>query len=113
MCFTVNGTTVTMYIDGIRQGTGTDSSTLPENSVVTIYANNYSLNDFRLYDECLSPKQVKEISKGLIVHYQLKTPRVINNLRRNANYGTYNNFASSGSTCTVVKTGETYNGADV
>lgn len=113
ICFTVNGTTVTLYIDGIKQGTGTDSSTLPESSIVRIYANNYSINDFRLYDECLSQKQIKEISKGLIAHYQLKTPRAIDNLNRGKNYGVYNNFSSSGSTCTVVKTGETYNGADV
>lgn len=37
-------------------------------------ANNYSqssLNDVRLYDTCLSQKQVKEVSKGLMIHYPL------------------------------------------
>ena len=29
------------------------------------------LNDFRIYDEALSPKQIKEISKGLVCHYKL------------------------------------------
>ena len=29
------------------------------------------INDFRVYDECLSPKQIKEISKGLVAHYKL------------------------------------------
>ena len=31
----------------------------------------FSLADFRIYDECLSQKQIHEISKGLVCHYKL------------------------------------------
>ena len=30
------------------------------------------MNDFRIYDECLSQKQIREISKGLVAHYKLE-----------------------------------------
>lgn len=32
------------------------------------------LQDFRIYDHCLSAREVKEISKGLILHYPLSSP---------------------------------------
>lgn len=37
----------------------------------TSYQGHFLLNDFRLYDHCLSLKEVKELSKGLILHYPL------------------------------------------
>lgn len=35
------------------------------------YSSKHSLTDVRLYDHCLSPKEVKEISKALVVHFPL------------------------------------------
>jgi len=32
------------------------------------------MNDIRIYDTALSPREVKEISKGLVLHYPLSMP---------------------------------------
>jgi len=40
-----------------------------------IYYNGY-INDFRFYDHVLSPREVAEIAKGLVVHYPLSDPYI-------------------------------------
>lgn len=88
ICFTVNGTNVTLYVDGIKQGSATDSTTLPTENTITFNSYRDSLNDFRLYDEVLSDKQIKEIAKGLCAHYKLE------GVGANANLAT-NSFTTS------------------
>ncbi|MGM9544032.1 MAG: LamG domain-containing protein [Romboutsia timonensis] len=75
-----------MYIDGEKVANGT-VGTLPDysegNGNFTIgcfaYVSGYlypatgAINDFRFYDEVLSVKQIKEIAKGLVVHYPLNS----------------------------------------
>lgn len=41
------------------------------------YLNGY-LNDVRIYDHCLSQKEIEEISKGLVLHYKLNQPTNLN-----------------------------------
>lgn len=36
--------------------------------------NNFKINDFRIYDTCLSKAEVSEIAKGLMLHYTFENP---------------------------------------
>ena len=82
IAFTISGTTIKVYKDGILNSTNT-IATLPTYSdgnglsigcfhyTGNIYPYYGSLNDFRIYDHCLGAKEVSEIAKGLILHYPL------------------------------------------
>lgn len=96
--YTYDGTTVTLYVNGNIDGTftitdmkivsdyiilfawslnGTSGSTYQAN-----YRLNGKLNDVRLYDHCLSVKEVKNLAKGLMLHYTLSRPQA--NLLKNS-----------------------------
>ena len=66
-----------IYINGIKRisfnGVSNSSSFAYETTV--LYNSSYMYrNDFRIYDHCLSAREVKEISKGLFLHYPLNNP---------------------------------------
>jgi len=83
LAFTKSGTSIKVYKNGSIVTDTTFSGTLPTYSdgnglglgcfhySGNIYPFYGSLNDFRIYDHCLSPKEVKEISQGLVLHYKL------------------------------------------
>lgn len=48
---------------------------------------NGKINDFRIYDHALSPKEVKEISKGLVLHYKLDDPYTVTTAYDSSGYG--------------------------
>ena len=50
---------------------GSQNSATGTPSQGTVNALNGYLNDFRIYDNCLSAAEVKEIAQGLILHYKL------------------------------------------
>ena len=71
---TYDNPNICVYINGELKYTSSGVS----NSASFHYATNvihnspyHKVNDFRLYDECLSPKQVKYISQAMICHYPM------------------------------------------
>ena len=81
---TFNGNIICLYIDGIQVTTQTYTATAFNTNYIYIGARKNGstegsarfyfeglLNDCRLYDHALSPKEVEEIAKGLVLHYHL------------------------------------------
>lgn len=93
LCMTMNETnTVVCYINGNAVGTGLyEGYSFTENEVLYLGKSkdtseplNGQLQDFRYYDHCLSPKEVKEIAKGLCLHLPLKGTNARPNLFKNS-----------------------------
>ena len=107
------GTNGKFYIDGVK---GTTPAAMNEwhHYVVTdvnlstwtkFYINKYSaawnftgsVNDVRIYDHCLSKKEVKEISQGLVLHYKLDDEYIETtiNISKQVNCSGWNNSGTS------------------
>lgn len=82
-CFTFQSSEnlMTIYIDG-KYATSKTVTSIPTSSSSAVMGKRSSgthlfqgtLNDFRIYDHCLSPKEVQELAKGLVLHYRLAGP---------------------------------------
>lgn len=82
ICITYDGSELLMYKNGnvlsdsytgvlTAKSKTSGSFYLGRDSRTGTTALNGKLNDFRIYDHCLSPKEIKEINKGLVLHYPL------------------------------------------
>lgn len=105
LAITYSGTDVKVYVNGVLKDTRSGSlATKSKTSGMFMLGRDYQtgetalngrINDFRIYDHCLSPKEVKEISKGLVLHYKLDDPYV----EPTINYGRMNETISLRSEC--------------
>jgi len=93
-----------LYVDGVVEYTLNNYLNASKEDYIMLFewSTNYNqtnyrpaakLNDVRIYDEALSPKQIKEISKGLIAHYKLDNQFRSN---RNITLGYYGPTTNSG-----------------
>lgn len=86
LCITIQGAITKLYVNGELTNTQTNANSPKTQTCLCLGARSNStsgagsafsypmsgyINDFRLYDNCLSEKEIKEISKGLILHYPL------------------------------------------
>ena len=75
-CGTYDGTTARLYVNGVLKKEVAIATTI-ENTPIWLGGTSAGerftgkLNDFRLYDECLSADQIKEISRGMVLHYKM------------------------------------------
>ena len=75
-CMVIEETTLRIYINGTYKSSHTISSYYSGHrlSLGQYYSGtnfNGYINDFRLYDNVLSPSDIKRISQGLVLHYSL------------------------------------------
>lgn len=87
-CGTYDGTTARLYVNGILKKECAIATTI-ENTPIWLGGTSAGerftgkLNDFRLYDEALSADQIKEISRGMVLHYKMCQPERSENLLSN------------------------------
>lgn len=112
-----NGTSRQLFINGVSQGTTTYASFAGDTFTYTFfgksswtsdkYLKGY-LNDIRIYDHALSAKEVKEISKSLVLHYNFEDACNSNLLINSGNYTVLNKAMSNLSTADGYKSWPIY-----
>ena len=120
--FTYNGSRINFYLDGNYDGGLNFTSSYSSNNPIGIfcwstgysgYSSSCQLNDVRIYNHALSAKEVKEISKGLVLHYNFEdeyiepTTNLIEDGNTFSSWSSYG-FGSHGSK--TILSGSTPNG---
>lgn len=100
---TFNGAVIKGYINGLEVCSLSSTSKLVRTNFTigcrngnTSYYTDCKINDVRLYDTCLTPVEVKEISQGLVAHYKLSdTLNDTNTLCDSSGYGYHGTCTST------------------
>lgn len=105
--YTYDGQNIRIYVNGVLEKTQAYTGMYVPAEYLTVfcwsmatagavvygdYHFNGAINDVRAYDHCLSAKEVKDISKGLVVHYKLETHK----MKNITSYPTFNTSSAGG-----------------
>ena len=75
VCLTYQNPTATLYVNGVKinswSGVAMNASSFAYDTNLIWNSTSHYINDFRIYDNCLSEKEVKELAQGLALHYKL------------------------------------------
>lgn len=84
VCSTYSNRKLTVYLNGVQNITYNITFDISLNGIDSLNVGgckngnetlaNCKLNDVRFYNHCLSAKEVKELAKGLVLHYRLAGP---------------------------------------
>lgn len=117
--FTYDGSTIKLYVNGKPDGThsysgqkniedyialfnwSSNSGTVDQ-SLHPNYKFHGYLNDFRIYDHTLSPKEVELLAQGLVAHYKLDASKNNNLLVNTSNPINTSSLAGVPGTCSIV-----------
>lgn len=101
LAVTFDGSKIKGYVNGVEVCSLNSTASLKRSNLTLgcrngneAYYTNCKLNDVRIYDHCLSPKEIKEISKGLVLHYTMDEN--VQQLNNCFNYPTFNKSTASG-----------------
>ena len=108
VCVTYDGKSVYSYTDGVLLSTQTglggyliDAFHIGETGNIV-----GQMNDLRVYDECMSAKEVRELSKGLALHFPLKLDGQTNMFPNSESFSSWS--IGSGWTQGVAEDGNKY-----
>ena len=118
-----NGTKTDAYINGEYSGSYSGGGITPTSNTpnaklfAATYTNSFTLNgkinDFRIYNHCLSIKEIKELAKAKVLHYKLSSNKPVTNLKKNTSFVIYNNYSTNITTSLTQLSNETYQGAPI
>lgn len=102
-CITFENKTLKIYVNAkliYTNGAATSNFTFDKSYYIS-FGNKQMLNDFRIYDECLSASRVSDIYDSLICHFDFNIPYKDQNLASRGNQYNFSGFNGTENQCPI------------